>query len=115
MAYSFCRDYFADNEQDTNPCFAIESEPRDLDASPVGAPVVCLHAAAVLAAPAGRPGVLHQTHFGGQERSVQAVQLRLRQERQALPECFPEGGAEGRVSGGRLPVVPLLVWTQTPN
>lgn len=58
-----------------------------------------LQPAAVLAAAARRPRLLHQAHPGGQERAVQAVQLRLHQEREALPQRRAQGGAEGRVSG----------------
>lgn len=70
-----------------------------------------LQPAAVLAAPPGRPGLLHQARPGGQERTVQTVQLCLGQERQALPQRISKARQEGRVSGaaGGLTVVVFIL------
>lgn len=53
----------------------------------------------MLAAPPGWPGLLHQACLGGQKRTIQAVQLCLGQEWQALPECISKAREEGRVGG----------------
>lgn len=99
---SISSNYFADDEQDSNPCFAFESESCGADRSSSGASGVRLHSAALLSAPSRGPGLLHQTHFGGQECPIQAVQLRLCQEWQALPQCFPKSGEEGWVGAEKL-------------
>lgn len=91
------------NEQDTDPCPALQPESCATAAAtqefPGGAANVRLYPAAVLATPPGRPGLLHKACPGGQERTLQAVQLRLGQKRQALPQRVPKARQEGRVSG----------------
>lgn len=52
----------------------------------------------MLPAPPGWPGLLHQACPGGQECTVQAVQLRLGQERQALSQRVSKARQEGWVS-----------------
>lgn len=92
LRFSFC------NEQNTDPRAAVEPGPCDPIGPSSGASGLLLHPAAVLSAPPGRPGVLHQTHSGGQECPLQTVQLRLYEERQALPQCCSKSGEERRVS-----------------
>lgn len=113
--FIFSSSYSADDEQDTDPRSAIKSESCSAGRSLPGAPSVRLHSAAMLPAPPGWPGVLHETHPGGQERPLQTVQLCLCQKWQTLSQRVSKTREERRVGGGTsaLSAVSLSVEVQT--
>lgn len=73
-------------EQDPDSRFAHQPRPPDPGATATGAPGLRLRSPALLPAPPGRAGILHQAHPRGQECSLQTVQLRVHKEREALSQ-----------------------------
>lgn len=88
------------HEQDPDPRVAVQPRPPHAGAAAARAAVVCLRPPPVLAAAAGGAGVLHQAHSGGPECPLQAVQLRVRQDRPPVPQRRAQAREEGWVSTG---------------
>lgn len=88
------------HEQDPDPRPALQPRPPHPHPTASGASVLLLQPKAVLPAPPGGPRLLPQAHPRGPQRSLQAVQLHLSQEWEALPQRCPQTREEGRVSEG---------------
>lgn len=88
------------HEQDPDPRPALQPRPPHPHPTASGASVLLLQPKAVLPAPPGGPRLLPQAHPRGPQRSLQAVQLHLSQEWEALPQRCPQTREEGWVSEG---------------